>query len=500
MLKIKKLFKSTSGLIYTSFFLIILIIFCFVFPHETFEVIKNLSLSVRDIFGQFYLIIGFLFVLLMLFIGITPFGKIRLGNSKPDYSFWSWVAMLYSAGMGAGVLFRAVQEPVFMYQNNPIQGEIPSKIVALEYTFFQWGFTAWAFYTVFALIIGHVLFNKKDSVQLSNLFSKSMPNTFKTSINGLTILATITGIVSAVALGVKQIEDSANLMFDLPYSFDISILLVLIVYVLSTFSSILGLDRGIKIVSNLNIGLTTLLLIFIFVQSDMLVIIKTFSSALWQYIKNFVSLSLALGNYNPGKTFLTDWTYYYWAFWLAWAPFTGVFIARISKGRNYRQIIWGCVLVPSIASFFWFSVFGSTAIDMVNNQVVKTGDFNSAFTAISIFLNQFSGAFLTQIVVLILLFGFLITSLDSGIFVLSMFSDHGKQNPFNLHKLIWAILCFLLSIGLLYLGFVMPNQDVLSTVSKVLIIVSLPFAILSIFMITRFLKELFNRKNNKKTS
>jgi glycine betaine transporter len=322
-----------------------------------------------------------------------------------------------------------------------------------------------------------------------------MPNTFKTSINGLTILATITGIVSAVALGVKQIEDSANLMFDLPYSFDISILLVLIVYVLSTFSSILGLDRGIKIVSNLNIGLTTLLLIFIFVQSDMLVIIKTFSSALWQYIKNFVSLSLALGNYNPGKTFLTDWTYYYWAFWLAWAPFTGVFIARISKGRNYRQIIWGCVLVPSIASFFWFSVFGSTAIDMVNNQVVKTGDFNSAFTAISIFLNQFSGAFLTQIVVLILLFGFLITSLDSGIFVLSMFSDHG-----NLHKLIWAILCFLLSIGLLYLGFVMPNQDVLSTVSKVLIIVSLPFAILSIFMITRFLKELFNRKNNKKTS
>ncbi len=493
----KKLFKSTSGLVYAATFLIIIIALFFIFPKTVFNSINQLSIIVRDAFGKFYLILGFLFVLFMLFIGFSGFGKLRLGHSKPVYNFWSWIAMLYSAGMGAGILFRAVQEPVFMFLNTPISTNRSPKVIALEYTFFQWGFTAWAFYTVFALIIGHVIFNQKQSVQLSNLFSESVPKLFKTLINGFTLLATLVGIVSAVALGVKQIKDSAMLLADVSSSFLVIIIILGIVFILSTSSSLLGLDKGIKWVSNVNILLTTFLLLFVFIQSDVLSILKHFGLAFWQYIIDFIPLSLAIGDYNPGKVFLTNWTYYYWAFWLAWAPFTGVFMARISRGRSYRQIVWGCVLVPSLASFFWFSVFGSSAIDLINQQVVEQNEFNSAFNAISIFLNQYILSNLTQIIVIILLFGFLITSLDSGIFVLSMFSDHGKQNPINSHKILWASICFCLSLGLLYLGYKLPNQDVLSTVSKILIIVSLPFAFLSIAMLVRFLKQHLKMKREQ---
>jgi len=489
MPKQHKTFKVNTNALVVFSVLVILIGTSFVFPRKIFNGIDQISIIVRDMFGQFYLILGLAFVVFMLLIGLLPLGQKRLGSTKPVYSFWSWVAMLYSAGMGAGILFRAVQEPIFMYLNPPMNVDTSPKIMALEYTFFQWGFTAWAFYTVFALIIGHLIFNRNESVQLSNLFSKSYPKIFKVSINGFTILTTLVGIVSAVAIGVQQIRSSAQLLMDIPDGFVISIVLVLFIILLSTTSSLLGLDKGIKHVSNFNIFLTILLLLFVFLQSDMLDILENLSVATATYVKDFVPMSLAYGDYNPGKAFLTDWTYYYWAFWLAWAPFTGVFIARISRGRSFRQIVFGSLLVPSIASFFWFSVFGSSAIEMVDTGIVSPTQFDSAFTALSVFLNQYQFHTLTQILVIVLLFGFLITSLDSGLFVLSMFSDNGKKDPLNSHKITWALISLLLSLGFLYIGYAMPEEDVLSAVSKILIIASLPFAFLSLLMIWRFIKQ-----------
>ena len=486
--------KKNPSLIISSGILVLLVIASFIFPENIFENINLLSIQVRDVFGQFYLILGFLFVVFMLLVGVLPFGKNRLGSQKPVYGFWSWIAMLYSAGMGAGILFRAVQEPVFMFLNPPFQTNVAPKVMALEYTFFQWGFTAWAFYAIFALFIGHLIFNKKQAVQLSGLFPEKLPKSFKISINSLTILATLIGIVSAVAIGVKQIEDSAKLLIDLPNNFFVVVCIVFVIFSLASTSSLLGLDKGIKQVSNFNILLTTFLLVFIFLQTDIVNVLKSFILAFWQYLKDFVPMSLAYGDYNPGKQFLTDWTYYYWAFWLAWAPFTGVFIARISRGRSYRQIVWGSLLVPALASFFWFSVFGSSAIQMIDNHVVQQADFDSAFNALSQFLKQYHWPSFSQIVVLILLFGFLITSLDSGIFVLSMFSDKGKQDPLDSHKIIWSVFCFLVCLSFLYIGFVLPDQDVLSTVSKILIIVSMPFALLSLFMLWRFIKQHMSKK------
>jgi glycine betaine transporter len=481
--------KYSKSLILSSAFLVVIALLFSVFPSESFEVIEQTSIFIRDIFGQFYLVIGFLFVLFMLVIAILPIGKKTLGDGKPAYSFGSWVAMLYSAGMGAGILFRAVQEPVFMYLNPPIQTSTSDKIVALEYTFFQWGFTAWAFYAVFALIIGHLIFNLKKPVQLSYLFTSSSSNFWANTINTLTILTTLIGIVSAKALGAKQIEESAGILMPLSTSFWPVLVIISIIFFSGTVSSLLGLDKGIKRLSNFNILVTTALLLFVFLQGDMLNILRDFGLSLWQYIKDFTELSLALGMYNPGEKFLTDWTYYYWAFWLAWAPFTGVFIARISKGRSYRQIVFGSLLVPALASFFWFSVFGSSAIDLIDQNIIDAGKLDSAFDALSVFLGKLHLPEISQIIVLIVLFGFLITSLDSGLFVLSMFSDEGKTEPLNAHKIIWAFVCVFLCLAFLVLGYALPEQNVLSAVSKILIIVSLPFAFLSLIMVFKFVKQ-----------
>lgn len=246
MSKAKKKTNSNWILIIPLTFLACLIIISFIYPKQTFEKIDQTSILVRDIFGQFYLILGFLFVVFMLLVGILPFGKNRLGSEKPVYSTWSWISMLYSAGMGAGILFRAVQEPVFMYLNPPIQTDTPQRIIALEYTFFQWGFTAWGFYALFGLFIGHLIFNKKQPVELSGLFPKSLPTSFKISINSLSIFITLIGIVSAIALGAKQIHDSSKLLIDLPTHFFLITFIVIIIFILASASSILGLDKGIK--------------------------------------------------------------------------------------------------------------------------------------------------------------------------------------------------------------------------------------------------------------
>jgi glycine betaine transporter len=464
----------------------------FVFPESSFHIVEQSSIFIRDVFGQFYLVIGLVFVMFLLIVSLLPLGKRRLGQSKPAFSFWSWIAMLYSAGMGAGILFRAVQEPVFMYVNSPIRTSASAKTIALEYTFFQWGFTAWAFYTLFALVLGHLIFNLNKPVQLSSLFTSSTSSLWAGSVNSLTLLTTIVGIVSATALGAKQVQESLNLLLPLPNSFLPVLIIILIVFLSGTISSLLGLDKGIKHLSHFNILLTTLLLLFVFVQGDILMILKDFVIALWYYIKDFIQLSLALGLYDPGEKFLTDWTYYYWAFWLAWAPFTGVFIARISRGRTIRQMVLGSLFIPSLASFFWFSVFGSSAMDLIDQEVLKPESLGSAFDALSVFLGTLKYPELTQIIVVVLLFGFLITSLDSGLFVLSMFSDQGKTDPKHSHKIIWAVVCVLLSLSFLIIGFALPEQNVLTAVSKILIIVSLPFAFLSLIIIFRFVREQFS--------
>ena len=198
----------------------------------------------------------------------------------------------------------------------------------------------------------------------------------------------------------------------------------------------------------------------------------------------------------PVLTFLTDWTFYYWAFWLAWAPFTGIFIARISKGRSLRQLLLGVLIIPSLGTFFWFSVFGTSAFQLIEGWGGYNNEFNGVFSSIFVFFGNYPFATFLNITTIVLLIGFLVTSVDSAVFVLSMFSDKGKKDPSKKHRLIWSLFIFLATIALILLGNAKPEVNILIAAQKLLIITSLPFAFFMVFMAYVFLRELLGHHKN----
>ncbi len=459
----------------------------------TYNVIETTSIWVRNHFGYFYLYLGLGCVLLLIAIALSPLGKIKLGkkNEKPEFTIWAWTAMLYSAGMGAGILLRAVQEPTYMQQNPPYLSDLSPNILALEFTFYQWGFTAWAFYGLFAMIIGYYLFVKKKKVLVSSTIEDIIPNkAARTSIDVLTIMTTVFGLVAAIGLGTTQINGGLNYISSSNFGLIATLLLTTVISALAFYSAWKGVNKGIQVLSKVNILITLAVLLFTLVQSDIPMVMTNFITATFQYIIDFIPLSLAIGSYDPGIAFLTDWTFYYWAFWLAWAPFTGIFIARISKGRSLRQLLLGVLIIPSLGTFFWFSVFGTSAFQLIEGWGSYNGEFDGVFSSIFVFFGNYSFSTFLNITTIVLLIGFLVTSVDSAVFVLSMFSDKGKKDPSKRHRLIWSLFIFLATIALILLGNARPEVDVLIAAQKLLIITSLPFAFFMVFMTFVFLREL----------
>lgn len=483
-------------LLHNSVFLISAIIllsgavFIFIYTEFFYQLIENVSLWVRNYFGQFYLITGLLCVVVLILLAFSKFGKTRLGAPQPEFDRLSWIAMLYSAGMGAGILLRAVQEPVYMYLNAPINTGNSAEEISLEYTFYQWGFTAWAFYGLFAVILAYAIFVQNKKVQLGKATEglnriRFLPE----SIDILTILTTVIGLVAAIGLGTSQIEGGiSHILNKDPGSLKLNLILVFIICLLAFLSAWSGVNKGIKRISNWNIYLAILLMLFVFLQADITGILLNFFNSSYHYLIDFIPLSLALGKYDPGKTFLTDWTYYYWAFWLAWAPFTGIFIARISQGRTLREMIIGVLLIPSFGSFFWFSVFGHSSFQLLGSWSEYDNQFGNVFTSIFVFLEAYPLTTATGILVIFLLTSFLVTSVDSAIFVLSMFTDGGKQEPRKKFRLAWAIIICIFCEAIIVLGAVKPTSNVLTAMQKLLIITSLPFAFFTIYLVFYLLK------------
>lgn len=499
-----------NNLLYISLgILLFFSIFLYFFTLKTYEGIDSFSFYIRQRFGHFYLWLGFICVLLLITLSLSSWGKLRLGKTtdRPQFSRLAWISMLYSAGMGAGILLRAVQEPVFMKYNPPIKTGVNLETIALEYTFYQWGFTAWAFYAVFAITIGYYIFTKSKKVLPSSAFSslehitssQRIKKNIFASIDILAILTTVFGLVAAIALGTTQIEGGLNHLFNKNFGVLGAIIILILISILAFISVFRGVNKGIKIISKWNIYVTFALLLFVFVQSDILTITTQFFVSIYHYILDFIPLSLAYGSYNPGEKFLTDWTYYYWAFWLAWAPFTGVFIARISKGRTLRELILGVLLVPSLGTFFWFTTFGQSAFQIIENIGVYEGQFDNVFSSIFVFFENYPFQGAINILTILLLMSFLITSLDSAIFVLSMFTDNGKLTPSKKHRLLWSITLTIFSIGIILLGNIKTDISVLIAMQKLLIITSLPFSFLMVIMIILFIYDFRKRQETDRS-
>lgn len=438
---------------------------------------------ITDYFGWYYLIVVTYFLLVCFYLFLTPVGRIKLGKNddKPDFSRGSWLAMLYSAGMGIGLVFYGAAEPISHFAiNSPTNQEGTAQGIkdALRFTFFHWGFHAWAVYAIVGLVIGYFMFRKKEpaviSATLKPVLGDKVYGKTGTIINVLAILSTVFGVATTLGFGALQINGGLSYLFDIPVSFSIQLVIILIVSALFILSAVSGLGKGIKILSNTNMVLAFSLLLLVFFIGPSLSNLNLLTDSIGSYLHNLPRMSFRMAPLNPeGRQWINDWTIFYWAWWIAWSPFVGLFIARISKGRTIREFVLNVLLVPSIMSFIWFTIFGGTAIQ-VETEGTSVSKLNLEQMLFGVFDQLPLGTVMSFIAILIVII-FFITSADSGTFVLGMMSTNGLQNPPNQVKVIWGVMLSAIALVLL-------NSGGLVGLQNAMIIAALPFSIIMILM------------------
>lgn len=469
------------------------VLFCIVglvFPSKLIHFLSFSNDFILDKFRFFYLLFGLLIVLFALSLVFLPFSKKKLGETKPEYSYFSWIALLYSTGMGSGLLLRAVQEPMYYLQNPPVHS-YDSKQIALQYTFFHWGFTPWAMYSLFGLIVAYNLYNKKGKNFLTAIVMNVGNSTIKKIIPLFIIMITIAGVIASLGLGTSQFIGGINQYFNLDLGYKSLLVTVSIIGITGTLSALTGISKVIKYLADFDITVSLLLLVFVACFLNFQDYFYNTILALYHYIIHFFEMSLSIGNFKTSEQFNKGWTVFYWAFWLAWVPFTGIFIARISKGRTIREFIFATIFVPAIATIIWFSVFSNSAFEIVKTSDIK--QFDNVFTSLFVFLEHYPLSIITVFVAAILVLVSIINSVDSAIFVLGMFSDSGKEDPSKKHKLFWGIIITTTAIGLTAAG----GNELLKAISNLLIILALPFSLLYLYIIISFANQLIKKRKNE---
>lgn len=474
--------------------IIILCALIFTSAFESFtEILRN---SISHNFGWFYLLTIMLLVGVSVYLILSPAGKIRLGDpdSRPEYSTLSWIAMLFSAGMGIGLVFYGAAEPLSHYAvQAPEAAEFSREALhdAFKYSFLHYGIHAWAIYAIVALALAYFQFRKKErtllSVTLKPLFGKSVDGKAGYAIDSLTIFATVIGVATSLGIGAMQINGGLNELIGIPENFGIQIIIIAVATVLFISSSLSGLDKGVKMLSNANMIIACLLMLVVFIVGPGIRIMNTFTETLGEYLQDFLRMSARTGAGNPKQQeWINSWTMFYWSWWLAWSPFVGIFIARISKGRTIREFVSFVLLVPSLFSFVWFSVFGVLS----TSAVEKAPDIATMPIERMLFstFEQYPMSDILSVVAVLLVFSFFITSADSATFVLAMQSEKGTLHPSNKIKLLWGVVVSTIAAVLL-------NAGGIAALQNVLIIVAFPFALLLILITVSLLKELhYERK------
>ena len=462
------------------------------FPKHLSQVTGSIQGFLLDIFGWFYLLAASGFLLCALGLIFSRYGDIPLGpdGAEPEFPLLTWFAMLFCAGMGIGLVFWGVAEPNSHYYSPPMgPGETPQAArLALRFTFFHWGLHPWAIYTMVALCLAYFQFRKGVpgliSLACRPVLGKRAEGALGAGFDIIAVFATVFGVATSLGFGAVQISGGLSYLFGIPNTLATQFILIAVVTILYMLSAQTGIQRGIKYLSNLNMVLALSLLVFLLTLGPTHFIINVFVSTLGKYIQNLPTMSLNLVPFAD-STWVHDWTLFYWAWWIAWAPFVGTFIARISKGRTVREFVLGVLFVPTLFCALWFSVFGGTTIslEMVNhagiNNVINTqGKEVALFTV----LEQFPLGTVMSVIAMFLIATFFITSADSATFVLGTLTTHGNLNPPNPVKFTWGIIQSVAAAILLWSG----GLKALQTGS---IIAAFPFAIVMIIMIIALMKS-----------
>lgn len=441
--------------------------------------------------GWFYILSANVFIAFMLYFAFSRFGKIRIGGvgAKTEFSNFAWYAMLISAGMGIGLMFWSVAEPMFHYLFPPFGAEAATAEaaqLAMGLTFFHWGIHPWAIYALVGLALAFFAFNRGLPLTIRSVFWPVLGERIYGwpghIIDILSVLATLFGLATSLGLGVQQINaglaflSAEFLPFTIPDVTGVQIGLIALITLFATMSVAAGLDGGVRRLSELNIRIAGLFLLFVLIAGPTLFIFDSFVQNVGYYLTILPELSFWTESY-AGTDWQGGWTIFYWGWWIAWSPFVGMFIARISKGRTVREFILGVMIVPSILSFFWMSTFGGTALYLELNGLASIADAVSAnvSTALFVMLNNLPLVALTAIAGVLLVTTFFVTSSDSGSLVIDHLTSGGKLDAPVPQRIFWAVTEGLVAAVLLWGG----GLGALQTAS---ITTGLPFALVLLVM------------------
>ncbi|MGU3342529.1 BCCT family transporter [Staphylococcus succinus] len=487
--------KISPVFIYSAIIVAIVVLIGAVLPEQFDTITNGIKLWITDKLGWYYLILTTFIVFFCIFLIFSPIGKLKLGkpNDKPEFNTVSWFAMLFSAGMGIGLVFYGAAEPMADFAAPPTADPKTTAAYteALRSTFFHWGFHAWAIYGVVALALAYSQFRKGEPGLISRTLRPILGNKVEgpigTIIDVLAVFATVVGVAVSLGMGALQINGGLNYLFGIPNNVWVQAVIIIVVTILFIMSAWSGLSKGIQYLSNLNITLGAILMIAVLIIGPTILILNMMTSSAGSLLNSFLLNSFDTAAQNPQKReWMSSWTLYYWGWWLSWSPFVGIFIARVSKGRSIREFIAGVLLVPAIVSFVWFSVFGVLGIETGKKNPEL---FNmTAETQLFGVFNEIPMGMVLSIVALVLIASFFITSADSATFVLGMQTSYGSLEPSNFVKVTWGIAQSLIAFVLLFAGGG-DGAKALNAIQSAAIISALPFSFVVIMMMISFYKD-----------
>ena len=461
-------------------------------PNSFDLITQQLNQWVTDSFSWFYVLSVAIFLILLIYIAMSDMGKIKLGpdHSQPAYSNSSWFAMLFTAGMGIGLMFFGVAEPVMHYVSPP-SGD-PETIQAaqqsMRVTFFHWGLHAWAIYTIVGLSLAYFAYRHNLPLKIRSalypLIGKKIYGPIGDGVDTFATIGTVFGVATTLGFGVTQINSGLNHLFGIEQSPSNQIILIVVVSILASLSVFLGLDKGIKRLSELNLVLALILLLFVFFAGPSIYLLQTTIQNAGQYISNLFSMTFNLYAYQPNG-WIGGWTIMYWAWWISWSPFVGMFIARVSEGRSIREFIIGVLLIPSGFTLIWMGFMGNAALFSIlheaNTGLVDAVQRDSS-VALFEFLHGLPFSSVMSLLATFLVMLFFVTSADSGALVTDYLTAKSENSP-TWQRLFWTALMALLAIVLLLSGG-------LGALQSATMLSALPFTFIMLFICWGLLKAL----------
>jgi len=440
--------------------------------------------SITHNFGWLYLWLVLGLICLAFFLALSHFGDLKLGDEddEPEFSIGAWFSMLFAAGMGIGLVFWGVAEPLSHYASAPpgVVSHTPEAAnAAMRYAFFHWGLHPWAIYGVVGLSIAFFQFRRNAPALVSSA-TEALPwkivQKMSPAFNVLATIAGAFGVATSLGMGATQINSGLSAVFGLPVNNFSQAGIIVVTTILFLVSAVSGVGRGIKWLSTGNLILAAVLAMAVLILGPTVAIINTFTTTLGGYISEFVRMSLNMTPFRE-SSWIGDWTIFYWAWWISWSPFVGLFIARVSRGRTIRQFILGTVLAPTLVGFVWFSIFGGAALYMDIFQSVPLTEAVSTdvSTALFVLFEALPYGSIMSLVATVLILIFFVTSGDSATLVLAMMTSGGNPEPKNSLKIIWGVLISGIALSLLFAGG-------LKAVQTATIVFALPFSIVLVLM------------------